>query len=413
MIGCYWQREAGWHDRWVGDALPREVEFAVLGGGLAGLATALRLRERGAQVVVLEAERVGFGASGRNAGFLSPLAAPVWLLGAERAREQAWAAAHVNTEIHAVARWIGEVLPAAELRPTTLRLASTGRLAEAGLGEFVRAVDRVGLAHRTQARPRLVLEMAAYTVHPYRLVRALAEHAVAAGVRIHERARVRAVEPAPRGARVRLATGAELVARKIVVCTNAYTGTIALGERVRALPVYSFMTASPPLDPAARTRLAADGVFTVEVNTAQVFHRVHGDRLLYGGIDKVLAPPGGEYAVPAGVRAGLARQQRASFGDGVPIAEAWSGRLHATATGLPIIAASTRNPAVVLDVGYGGTGVGLALACARLAAAVACEVAPAPDDARLHAAIRETRISARDAVRAVARIAARAARPWR
>jgi glycine/D-amino acid oxidase-like deaminating enzyme len=102
----YWQRDAGWCDRRRGAGVPASVDFAVLGGGLAGLATAIRLREQepGAAIVLLEAERVGYGASGRNAGFLSPLAAPVWFLGAERSPEQAWAAARINADVHAIAR---------------------------------------------------------------------------------------------------------------------------------------------------------------------------------------------------------------------------------------------------------------------------------------------------------------------
>src|SRR5262249_52776605 len=49
-----------------------ETETCVIGGGLAGLATALDLAERGRSVVLLEANRIGWGASGRNGGFMSP-----------------------------------------------------------------------------------------------------------------------------------------------------------------------------------------------------------------------------------------------------------------------------------------------------------------------------------------------------
>ncbi|HEX5063542.1 MAG TPA: FAD-dependent oxidoreductase, partial [Kofleriaceae bacterium] len=104
MTGSYWQRDGGWCDRWIAAPLPAATDFVVLGGGFAGLMTAIRLREQNptATVAVLEAERVGYGASGRNAGFLSPLAAPVWLLGAERSAEQAWGAARINGEVHAI-----------------------------------------------------------------------------------------------------------------------------------------------------------------------------------------------------------------------------------------------------------------------------------------------------------------------
>jgi len=89
-----------------------------------------------------------------------------------------------------------------------------------------------------------------------------------------------------------------------------------------------------------------------------------------------------------------------------------AGRFHATTSGLPIIRASTANPAVVLNVGYGGTGVALTLACARLAAAVASDDSFASsDDERLHSVIQGTRISVLDAVRSLGRLAGRLVRP--
>jgi glycine/D-amino acid oxidase-like deaminating enzyme len=309
-------------------------------------------------------------------------------------------------------------MPDAELGPASLGLEAARRLSDCALREFAGAIERVGLAHRLsegRARPgHLVLEMDAYTVHPYKLVRGLAEHAARAEVQIHERARVRAVEAAPYGARVRLDGGGELLARKVIVCTNAYTSTLEVGERVRALAVHSFMTATAPLDRSAVHAIARDGDFTVELST-QAYYRMHRDRIIYGGVDRVFAPAGGDFSVPTGVQSRLARHMKASF-PGVAdlaIAEAWSGKFHATATGLPIIRPSTTNPAVVLNVGYGGNGVALTLACARLAAAVARDGRFAcTDDARLLSVIRGTRISVRDAVRTVGRLARRLAHPW-
>lgn len=400
MGASYWQREAGWCDRWATTEVPARVDVCVIGAGLAGLMTAIRLRERepGLSITVLEGERVGFGASGRSAGFLSPLAAPVWMLGAERSPEQAWAAARINADVHAIATWLASHVPACELRPVTLRLEAAGRIGASGLAEMTRAVERVGLAHEIGTRAgRLSLAMAAYTVQPYRLVLGLAAHAVARDVRVRERARVTAID----GDRVRF-TGGELRARRIVVCTNAYTSQLEI-ERVRALVVRSFMTATAPLDP----RLRRDEDFTVEVNAAQAYYRTHAGRVIFGGIDQVLSRDADDFAVPPGVRADLARLLAASVPGAVP-GEAWSGIFHATATGLPILRPSTRNPAVVLNVGYGGTGVALALACAPLAASLVFEE---PAD-RLRAVIDDTRISVRDAVRAIGRIAGRLARPW-
>lgn len=415
-MGSYWQRAAGWTDRWAATPIPPTVDHAILGGGLAGLMTAIRLRELqpGASILVLEAERVGHGASGRNAGFLSPLAAPAWLLGAERAPEQAWAAAHVNALVHAIARWIAEHVPAAELRPAVLGLQATSRLADGALRELATAVERVGLAHQvtdSRVRPgRRVLEMEAYTVQPYALVRGLAERAVRAGVLVRERARVRAVKALPTGARVTLEDGTSLVADRVTACTNAATSALDLDYTVRTVAVHSFMAATAPIaGPVVR-----DGDFTVEINTAQSYHRMHGGRIIYGGIDKLRAPAGGDYAVPAQVQARLARQLADSFpGVDARIDEAWSGTFQATATGLPIIRALEALSPVVLNIGYGGTGVALALACAPLAAAIAAGgLVPCSDDARLLAAIHGTKLSVRDSVRTLARMARRAATPW-
>lgn len=391
----------------------------MVGGGFAGLATAshLRIQHPDAAIAVFEAERVGYGASGRNAGFLSPLAAPVWLLGAERSPEQAWGAAKINTEVHAIARWIDEHVPGCELRPATLALQAQGRVSARALRELAGAVTLAGLDHRVVescARPGFsVLEMAAYTLHPYKLIRGLAEHAERLGVQLRERTRVRRVEGMRAGgARVHLEDGVVVEANKVVACTNAYTSSIELGERPRALVVHSFMTATAPV---ASSALVRDGDFTVELNTAQAYHRMHGGRIIFGGIDKLRAPRGdGDFAVPPRERARLQQCLAESF-PGVPLAidEAWSGRFHATATGLPIIRTSELNHALVLNVGYGGTGVALALTCGKLAACVASNGTFSDvDDTRLLSLIHATRISVRDSLRAVARIARSAAMPW-
>jgi glycine/D-amino acid oxidase-like deaminating enzyme len=419
MTGSYWQREAGWSDRWIGLPVPRAVDFAVVGGGFAGLTTArhLRMQHPAAAIAVFEAERVGYGASGRNAGFLSPLAAPVWLLGAERSPEQAWGAAKLNADVHAIARWIDEHVPGCELRPATFALQAQGRVSDRALRVLADAVAIVGLEHRvveSRVRPGYsVLEMAAYTLHPYKLIRGLAQHAERLGVQLRERTRVRKVEGMRAGgARVHLDNGAVVEANKVVACTNAYTSSIELGERPSALVVHTFMTATAPVESSALVR---DGDFTLEVNTAQVYHRMHGGRIIYGGIDRMRAPGGGDFAVPPRERARMQRYMAHSF-PGVPLAidEAWSGPFHATTTGLPIIRTSELNHSLVLNVGYGGTGVALALTCGKLAACVASNGTFSDvDDTRLLALIHATRISVRDSLCAVARIARAVAMPWR
>ena len=71
---------------------------------------------------------VGFGASGRNGGLLSPLPAPVWLLTAKSNADHAWALRTLNAKVHELGAWLGETVPDSEIRTCTLQLQAMGRL---------------------------------------------------------------------------------------------------------------------------------------------------------------------------------------------------------------------------------------------------------------------------------------------
>lgn len=420
MADSYWHRDATFVDRWVADAVPGRADYLVIGGGLAGLATALELRKRDARavVVVLEGERVGYGASGRNAGLLSPVPAPIWLLGADRDPDKAWAANWVNAEVHRLAGWIREAIPDAELAHSRLGIASTNWLTDAGLGEFARCLDRVGLAYDlVSGRVRtghLSLEMDAHTVHPYKLVLGLARLAVQRGITLCERAPVTGIESMRDGVKVRLRGGESLVANRVVVCTNGYTESLPLKERLGALTTRSFMIASAPNAALARAQWVGDGDFTVEINRAETYHRRHRDRVLYGGGDVFIVPGGEDCVVPAATTSRLSQRMQRSYPaiDARASDMAWSGRLHVTPVGLPIIRASFTRPRVILNVGYGGTGVAMTLMCAPLAAALAQGGDHATaEHARLAKVIAETKIPLWDGLRAAGRVAGRLA--WR
>ena len=103
--------------------------------------------------------------------------------------------------------------------------------------------------------------------------------------RICERAPVRTIEPTNRGVVVQLTSGASVRARKVVMCTNAYTSTIVVPSRPRASVVRNYMLATEPLDEDTVKRLGSGQVFVVELNKDYVFYRLHRDRLVYGGVE--------------------------------------------------------------------------------------------------------------------------------
>lgn len=406
-VPSYWQRTSSEPTR-AREELPRRAACVVVGGGFAGLATAIQLREKAPdmEVVVLEAEHVGFGASGRNAGFLSPVAVPIWLLDADRDPELAWALGHWRRELDEQARVIERWFPDAELRPSLLHLEGHSLLTDAGLVEFSRALGCAGIEHELsksgQRAGRLSLRMNAFSINPYRLVQAMALRAEQLGVRLFEGARVERVTETAGG--VELTVDGETPARsicadKLVLCTNAYTGGLYAGAQAWMLPMYSYMLASEPLRQGA-----PEGHFTVDLNTAETYHREHAGRVLLGGGDR-LAPRGAtSHAVPASVRRKLARHLTERFPTASQISDVWSGKLLVTPTGVPRIHKSPHPGRVVLNLGYGGTGVALTLALAKFAAAVTLDVPLHGQDARFFRVLGATRIPVWGLVRGVARV---------
>jgi gamma-glutamylputrescine oxidase len=397
----YWQRigGAGAH---VAGPLPQRADCIVVGGGFAGIATALRLREAAPEldVVVLEAEHVGFGASGRNAGFLSPVAIPIWLLGADRDPERAWALGQWRRELDALAKWIDLTFPQAELQPSRLSIDSHSRLADAGLVEFSRALRCAAIDHDLTPRApgvgRLSLGMAAFSVNPYRLSCSLAEHAVQQRVKIFEHSRVQRVRETSSGVEL-LVSGETICAQQLVLCTNAYTGVLDKRAQAWALPMYSYMLAS-----ATAPGVAPEGQFAVDLNTAETYYREHAKRILMGGFDRVAGGGISEHHVPSRVRRQLERALNERFPGATEVTDVWSGKLLVTPTGVPRIRKTTQH--VVLNLGYGGTGVALTLALARFAAALVLERPLDGADARFFRALTSTTLPFWDLTRAVGRV---------
>lgn len=418
----YWQRVGGMPLATAAAPLPHRATILIVGGGFAGLATALRIKEldASADVVLLEARTVGYGASGRNGGLMSPLAAPIWLTTALNNPAHARAINLLERKIAAAAEWARHIAPEAEVSAIDLALESQGPIVDAGLAHISRTLDAAGLAHdwppRTSHRGPRSLVLRAHTVNPYRLATGLAAEARRRGVTIAEQAPVRSIDDGGTdGARVILVDGREIQVARVILSTNAYTPSLALARPPKARVVRNYMLATAPLGPELLACLThaggTSGGFVVELNTAYVFYRVHQGRLVFGGIEKLRQTEGGDLDVPAAVMRGLRKHLARSLkGSPLPdIVEAWGGRYHMTSTDLPIIGPAGESSAIVHNVGYGGTGVALTLSLAPLAAAMALG-RPVEDQAL--AEIRDTMAGTRMPVAGALRFAAGVVGTW-
>ena len=239
---------------------PAEADVAIVGAGYTGLWTAYYLarRDPSLRIVVLERDFAGFGASGRNGGWLSNLLPIDWDSVAAHSSVQdtvAWqrCADRSVDEVLAVAR--AEGIDAQAEKGGFLCIA-TSELQAQRLRERVEHARSWGFGEddlrwlsRAEARARVAADGVfggtwtphCAAVHPARLVRGLADAVERLGVTIHEGTPVTAIEPhvarTPRG---------DVRAKVVVRALEGYTSTLE-GRRRDLLPLYSLMLATEPL----------------------------------------------------------------------------------------------------------------------------------------------------------------------
>ena len=376
----YWQRLGGANFDTPGATtscqLPTHVDFAVIGGGFAGLSTALALAEveRDARILLLESQFLGFGASGRNTGLLGPLPAPLWLASADQNAEHLWGIQHLNRRVHALSRWLTEDVGDRRVAATRLRIASQGRLTATGLERVRRTMTRAGIEHDASRghNGHLVVGVDGYTIDPYHTICRLADLARQRGIMLAEHTPVRGLGETPAGVEITMLDGRQLVAGRAIVCTNAYTSSLSLPQAPKGKPVFNFLLVTDPIMPIGSGTGPDEQQFVVELNRDYVFFRMHEGRIVYGGIERFRPYGRDDFAVPPDVLARLAKCLHRSFPDlRLPVSEVWRGAYHQTSTDLPQIRRTGARGRIVLNVGYGGTGVAMTMICGRLAAAQA------------------------------------------
>lgn len=264
-----------WHDTLDGVAPHRpplagnvDADVAIVGAGYTGLWTAYYLAriDPSLRIVVVDAETVGFGASGRNGGWASALLPMSLTTMAERfgrdgARRMHRAMVDTLDEIeHVIAAEEidchfrrGGTLSASRSRAQTARLRSEiDEFRTFGLGEeHLRWLDADAASTMVAVTQ---IEGGAFTphcaaIHPARLVHGLAAAAERRGVAIHEHTSVSRIEPDDgRGARAITDRGV-IRAGCVVRATEGFTASLR-GLRRRLAPVYSLMIATEPLPQA-------------------------------------------------------------------------------------------------------------------------------------------------------------------
>jgi gamma-glutamylputrescine oxidase len=383
-VDSHYARTAADQERYPPLAGAIETETCVIGGGLAGLTTALELAARGRPVVLLEANRVGWGASGRSGGFVG--------VGFALAPEKlvAWVGpAHARALYDLTREAVALVRERARgpLAPGILECALAEESDNALLHHRDFMADTLGVTLEHWPRARLagalktvrygdaLLNPAGFHLHPLDFTRDIAHAARSAGAVLHEDSA--AVEVALDGAVKQIRTaGGSVRARHVVLACSGYLGRLVPRLAAATVPVATYVMTTAPLGSRLASATTVPHAVLDTRFRSDYWRPLPDGRLMWGGRVSSFHPPPAKVA--ALLRADMAKvfPQLAD----VAVDSAWSGTMGYARHKMPQIGQLAEG--VWYCMGFGGFGMAATTLGGRL---VASAIAEGDDRIRLFA----------------------------
>lgn len=353
------------------------ADVAVIGGGYTGLSAALHLAEQGVDVVLVEAQDMGFGASGRNNGQVIPTYSRqspdemVRKLGQTKGeRLNQWVASSAQLVFDLIAKHNIDCDAAQQgwLQPAH----RPGRMAgvRAKYEQWARRGAPVELLNADQTRELIGsplyhgawLHKEGGHIQPLSYARGLARAAAAAGARLHGHSPALSLDR--NGDRWRLKTpDGTLSADTVLLGTNAYTDELWPSLKETVIPLRSFHAATAPLgDNAAKTVLPQNHGYSDTRQALWAFRKDRDGRLITTAAPLFTVGAVGHVRQDTAARIAKVFPQAA----GIPVDYVWEGRIGMTVDRMPRF--HELSGGVYAGLGYSGRGIAMATAMGRLLA---------------------------------------------
>lgn len=352
-------------------------DVCVIGGGYTGVSTALHLAERGFSVVLLESERIGWGASGRNGGQLGSGQRKDQdelenMLGVNRARQLWDLAEESKTTAKALIEKYGiecDLKPGV-LHPTHKQslVEHAHRYADKLRDEYgYEQIEPVSTAEMREMLGTDVyyggsLDMGAGHLHPLNYVLGLARAAAGMGVRIFEGSRVIRYQDDD-GVTVHTDAGSVRADLLIIGC-NGYLDGLEPAINGKIMPINNFILATEPLAGARARQLIRDDVAVADSKFVINYYRLSADkRLLFGGGENYTS------RFPKDIKSFVRNYMLKIYPDldDVRIDYAWGGTLAVTLNRMPHF--GRLGSRVYFAQGFSGHGVAMATLAGKVISA--------------------------------------------
>ena len=353
-----------------------DCDVGIVGAGYTGLSAALHLAERGFKVVLLDAQRVGWGASGRNGGQLGSgqrvdQETLLAMVGADRARKL-WQLAEDSKSL--VKSLISKHKIDCDLTPGIIEADHKKRFVSE-TERYVRLLqesydyDQISFLDRDALRAQIgtdayfggSLDKGAAHLHPLNFALGLAQAATGAGVQIFEQTRVSAIvegEPAT----LKTENG-NVRARHVLLACNGYLGDLEPRVGARVMPINSYIVATEPLSNDMARDVIANNVAVADSRFVVNYYRLSADkRMLFGGRESY------DYRYPDDISASVRKRMLSIYPQlkDARIDHYWGGTLGITMNRMPHV--TRLGPNILSASGYSGHGLGMSTLCGQLMA---------------------------------------------